>query len=409
MTVTTAPVTAPSAPKSPAAPAAPPPATPHLMQNYARQEVTFVRGEGCWLFDDQGRRYLDAFAGVAVGVLGHGHPALVEAICHQAKTLLHASNHYFIAGQEELAAGLVAQAFPGRMLFCNSGAEANEAALKLVRLWGNVQHGGRKTRVLAFENGFHGRTLGALSITASKAYRAPFEPLPPAEFLPLGDLAALEKAMSDDVAGVFLEPIQGEGGVNVPPPGFLTAVRALCTRHGALFVADEIQTGIGRTGRFFAYQHEKDAVPDVLSLAKGLGGGVPIGAVLAREEVAALLKPGLHGTTFGGNLLACAAGNVVLREVTRPGFLERVAARGERLVAGLRQIFPQQEIRGRGLLLGVQLNEAPQRLVTAARAQGLVVGPSGRNTLRIAPPLVISEAEVDTLLSKLAAAVDCLR
>ena len=390
--------------------AKPAPATPHLIQNYARQEVTFVRGEGCWLFDDQGQRYLDAFAGVAVGGLGHGHPALVEAICAQAKTLVHSSNHYFIAGQEELAAGVVAKAFPGRMLFCNSGTEANEAALKLVRLWGNVRHEGRKTRVLAFENSFHGRTLGALSITATKSYRAPFEPLPPCDFLPLGDLAALEAALRDDVAGVFIEPVQGEGGVNVPPPGFLTALRSLCTQHGALLVMDEIQTGIGRTGRFFGYQHESGAVPDVMSLAKGLGGGVPIGAVLAREEVAALLKPGLHGTTFGGNPLACAAGLAVLREVSKPGFVEGVAARGERLAAGLRKVFgPDHEVRGRGLLLGVQLSEAPQRLVAAARAQGLVVGPSGRNTLRIAPPLVITDAEVDTLLERLAAAVASLR
>ena len=384
-----------------------PPATPHLMQNYARQEITFVRGEGCWLFDDQGNRYLDAFAGVAVGVLGHGHPALVKAIQQQAATLLHVSNHYFIAGQEELAGHLVKASFPGQVLFCNSGAEANEGALKLVRLWGNVLHGGKKTRVIAFENGFHGRTLGALSITASKAYREPFAPLPPCEFLPLGDFGALEKAMGADVAGVFLEPIQGEGGVNVPPPGFFKAVRDLCDQHGALFVADEIQTGFGRTGRFFGYQNE-GATPDVMTMAKGLGGGVPIGAVLARAEVAALLKPGTHGTTFGGNLLACAAGLAVVREVEKPGFIESVRARGERLVAGLRSVFPKSEIRGRGLLLGVQLEEPPQKLVIAARAAGVIVGPSGRNTLRIAPPLVINDAEVDALVDGLRRAVASL-
>jgi predicted acetylornithine/succinylornithine family transaminase len=383
------------------------PATPHLIQNYARQEITFVRGEGCWLFDDKGNRYLDAFAGVAVGVLGHGHPALVKAVQQQAATLLHVSNHYFIAGQEELAAHIVKASFPGQVLFCNSGTEANEAALKLVRLWGNVVHGGKKTRVLAFENGFHGRTLGALSITASKAYREPFAPLPPCEFLPLGDFAALEKAMGPDVAGVFLEPIQGEGGVNVPPPGFFKAVRDLCEKHGALFVADEIQTGFGRTGQFFGYQNE-GATPDVMTMAKGLGGGVPIGAVLARPDVAALLKPGLHGTTFGGNLLACAAGLAVVREVEKPGFLESVRARGERLVAGLRGVFPKSEIRGKGLLLGVQLEEAPQKLVIAARAAGVIVGPSGRNTLRIAPPLVINDAEVDVLVDGLRRAVASL-
>jgi acetylornithine/N-succinyldiaminopimelate aminotransferase len=380
------------------------PATPHLIQNYARQEITFVRGEGYWLFDDQGRRYLDAFAGVAVGVLGHGHPVLVKAIQEQAATLLHVSNHYFIAGQEKLAAKISQHAFDGQALFCNSGTEANEAALKLVRLWGNVVHGGKKTRVLAFENGFHGRTLGSLSITATKAYREPFAPLPPCEFLPLGDLAALQTAMGPDVAGVFLEPIQGEGGVNVPPAGFFKAVREACARHGALFVCDEIQTGFGRTGRFFGYQHE-EAVPDVITMAKGLGGGVPIGAVLARRDVAALLKPGLHGTTFGGNLLACAAGLAVIGEVEKPGFIDSVRARGERLVAGLRKVFPGKEVRGRGLLLGVQLDEEPKKLVAAARAAGVIVGPSGRNTLRIAPPLIIDDAGIDALVAGLGAAV----
>src|ERR671931_192586 len=379
-----------------------PPDTSHLIQCYARQEVMFVRGEGCYLTDDRGRRYLDAFAGVAVSALGHGHPALAEAICRQARTLLHVSNHYFIEGQEELARKLVGHAFPSRVFFCNSGAEANEGAYKLVRLWANVAHGGRKRRILAFEGSFHGRTIGALSLTANPGYREPFEPLPAAEFLPFGDQSAFQKAMGDDVAGVFLEPIQGEGGVRLPPPGFFKAVRDACTRHGALLVADEVQTGMGRTGRFFGHQHE-GTVPDVMTLAKGIAGGVPAGAVLAREEVAALLKPGLHASTFGGNPLACAAALAVVREVEKPGFLENVAARGAQLADGLRKIFgPDREVRGRGLLLGVQLKEPPQRWVTAAREEGLVVGPSGGNTLRVAPALVLGESEAAEILEKLA-------
>jgi len=371
-----------------------------LVQNYARQDVRFVRGEGCWLTDDQGRRYLDAFAGVAVSVLGHCHPDLVATITRQVQTVVHTSNHYGIPEQEHLARELVSASFPGRVLFCNSGAEANEAAYKAVRLWGNVEHGGRKTRIIAFQGGFHGRTLGALSLTANPQYREPFAPLPACEFLPFGDTAALTAAMGPDVAGVFLEPIQGEGGVNVPPAGFLAAVRRLCDQHGALMVLDEVQTGVGRTGACFAHQLD-GVVPDLMSLAKGLGGGIPIGAIVAREHVAALIKPGLHGTTFGGNHLACAAGLTVLAAVRKPGFLEHVAACGRQLADGLRALFPNQEVRGRGLLLGVQLGEAPAKLVTAARAQGLIVGPSGNNTLRLAPPLVISETEVGELLARL--------
>jgi predicted acetylornithine/succinylornithine family transaminase len=378
----------------------------YLIQNYARAPISFVRGERCHLFDSQGTRYLDAFAGVAVSILGHGHRGLSSAIAEQARSLIHASNHYTVLQQEQLAQRIVEAAFPGRMLFCNSGTEANEAAYKIVRLWGNVAHGGRKTRMIAFQNSFHGRTLGSLSITSTAKYREPFAPLPPAEFLPVGDTAALEAAFvsgSDDIAGVFIEPIQGEGGVIVPPAGFLAAVRALCTRHGALLVCDEIQTGFARTGKVFGYQHE-GFVPDIMTMAKGLGGGVPIGAVLASPEAAALLLPGLHGTTFGGNPLACVAALTVLDHVLEPRFIEHVVSRGEQLSAGLRRLFGPAAVRGRGLLLGVQLEVEPARLVEAARAAGLILGPAGNNTLRIAPPLIISAVEVDELLERLATA-----
>ncbi len=382
-----------------------PAAQSYLVQNYRRQDVRFVRGQGCRLFDDRGRSFLDAFAGVAVSALGHAHPALVAAISAQAGQLLHVSNHYGIALQEALAKKLVDAGFPGQVLFCNSGTEANECAYKVVRLWGNVAHGGRKTRMIAFEGGFHGRTLGALSITANPAYREPFAPLPATTFLPFGDLAALTAAMGDDVAGVFLEPVQGEGGVNVPPAGFLAGVRALCDKHQAALVIDEVQTGIGRSGRMYAWQVDGVA-PDLMTLAKGLGGGVPIGAAVLAPKFAALLKPGLHGTTFGGNPLACAAAHTVVDAVLSPGFLANVEARAAQLRTGLTRVFgPGSAVRGCGLLLGVQLDREPGGLVKAALDEGLVVGPSGNNTLRFAPPLIITAAEVDELLERLTAAL----
>ncbi len=377
-----------------------------LFQNYGRAEVCFVRGQGVYLTDTQGRTYLDGFAGVAVSTLGHAHPGLTQAISTQAATLMHCSNYYTVSQQEDLARLIVEAAFPGRVLFCNSGTEANECAYKLLRLWGNLQHGGRKTRILAFQNGFHGRTMGSLSVTANPKYREPFAPLAPCEFLPYGDLSALEAAFAagDDICGVFVEPIQGEGGVIVPPAGFLARLRILCSTHQALLVVDEIQTGFARTGALFCHQHE-GLVPDIMTMAKGLGGGVPIGAVLASEAVASLMKPGMHGTTFGGNPLACAAGLAVVAEVTRTGFVASVAARGEQLMAGLGTLFGAAQVRGRGLLVGVQLAYDPMLLVKAARDEGLIVGPSGNNTLRLAPPLIIDAAQIDELLERLGRAV----
>jgi acetylornithine/N-succinyldiaminopimelate aminotransferase len=378
-----------------------------LFQNYGRAEVSFVRGKGVYLYDAHGRTYLDAFAGVAVSTLGHGHPALTQAISTQAANLLHCSNYYTVPLQEDLARTLVNAAFPGRVLFCNSGTEANEAAYKLLRLWGNLQHGGRKTRIVSFLNGFHGRTMGSLSVTANPKYREPFAPLAPCEFLPYGDLSALETAFAkgDDIAGVFIEPIQGEGGVIVPPAGFLKRLRELCTAHQALLVIDEIQTGFARSGKLFCHQHE-GVVPDIMTMAKGLGGGVPIGAILAVEAVASLMKPGMHGTTFGGNPLACAAGLAVMNEVVQPSFIANILARGEQLKAGLVTLMGDtSKVRGRGLLVGVQLTYDPSILVQAAREEGLIVGPSGNQTLRIAPPLIINAAQIDELLSKLGAAI----
>lgn len=374
-----------------------------LVQNYGRQPVCFVRGSGCRLWDEDGREYLDAFAGVAVSALGHAHPRLTEIIARQAATLVHASNHYHIREQAALAARLVPAAFPGRILFCNTGTEANECAYKAIRLWANQAHGGRKPRLLAFQGGFHGRTMGALSMTQTPKYREPFAPLLPCEFLPFGDATAAEAAFDDRVAGVIVEPVQGESGVHPAPAGFLTTLRHLCDRHGALLAVDEVQTGMARTGRPFAWQHD-GAIPDIMTLAKGLGGGVPIGAAVMADRVAALFTPGLHGTTFGGNPLACAAALAIADTVLDPAFCASVAAKGERLMAGLGSLFGRDAIRGRGLLVGVQLAADPSPLIAAARAQGLVVGPAGGNTLRLAPPLVISDAEIDELVARLARA-----
>ena len=377
---------------------------PHLVQNYGRQPLRFVSGSGVWLRDDQGRDYLDALSGIAVNALGHGHPRLVQAIAEQAGLLLHTSNLCHIAPQERLAELVCSGCFADRVFFCNSGAEANEAAYKVIRLWGNQVHEGRKPRLLAAEGSFHGRTMAALSMTGNPAYHRGFEPLLPVEFVPYGDADALRAAMADDVAGVMLEPLQGEGGVRLPPPGYLALARELCDKHQALLAFDEVQVGCGRTGRLFCHQHA-DIEPDLMTLAKALGGGVPIGALATTEALAALLKPGTHASTFGGNHLACAAGVVVLEELVRPGFLAQVTERGEQLAAGLRECFPEAiDVRGQGLLWGVQLPEAPAPLMQEALRAGLVVGVAGGNVLRLAPPLVISPAEVEELLDRLRAA-----
>jgi len=379
----------------------------YLTPNYNRLPVAFVRGQGRRLYDDAGREYLDAFAGVAVSALGHAHPRLVEALSRQCATLLHVSNHFRIPEQERLAALLNTAGFKGRVIFGNSGTEANEAAYKVARLWGNIVHDGAKRRVIAFEGSFHGRTLGSLSITWPVRYRAPFEPLAPADFLPYGDERALASAMGPDVAAVFVEPVQGEGGVNVPPDGFLNLVRKLCDTHEALMVCDEIQTGIGRTGHVFGFEHD-GAVPDVITLAKGLGGGVPIGAAVFGPRCSELLARGLHGSTFGGNPLACTAGAVVLEELLASGrsLLANVRERGAQLEAGLRSLFsPKANVRGRGLLWGATLPHDPRELLLKCLEKGLVVGPAGNNTLRIAPPLTITESEVAEVLGRLAAAV----
>ncbi|NRA40648.1 MAG: acetylornithine/succinylornithine family transaminase, partial [Planctomycetes bacterium] len=366
--------------------------TANVLANYGRFSQRFVSGQGSWLTDDRGDRYLDFLAGIAVNALGHSHPDLTAAISKQAGTLLHTSNLFNIAPQEAVATALCAQGAGDRVVFCNSGAEANETAFKAMRLWGNVKYEGRKQRIIAADQGFHGRSLGSLSLTGRPEYHKGFEPLFPVEFVPYGDAAALAEIMADDVAGVILEPLQGEGGVNVPPADYLQKVRDVCDKHESLLCIDEVQTGVGRTGKFFCFQYS-DIQPDCVSVAKGLGGGVPIGACAMREEVAELFVPGTHGSTFGGNHLACAAAEVVIDHVCAAGFLDRVLVAGERIRQGLTEVFGDslQEIRGQGLLIGAVITDMPKNILALALEEQLICGTAGGGVLRLAPPLNVSD------------------
>lgn len=372
------------------------------MSTYNRQPVAFERGEGAWLWDVEGRRYLDALSGIAVCVLGHSHPAVTRAISEQAARLIHTSNIYRIPAQEALGAALTAVAGMERVFFCNSGAEANEAALKLARLHGR-KRGVAIPRVVVFEGAFHGRTLATLTATGNAKIRQGFEPLPEGFLrLPYGDLAAVEQAASayGDIVAVLVEPVQGEGGIQIPPPGFLSGLRALCDRQGWLLMLDEIQTGMGRTGQWFAFQHE-GFKPDVMTLAKGLGNGMPIGACLAHGAAAELFTPGTHGSTFGGNPLACHTAKAVVDTIASTNLPAHAAAMGTRLLDGLRlrlgSLPGVKQIRGRGLMVGVELDRPCTELVGAALAKGLLINVTADRVIRLLPPLIVSESEVDAI------------
>lgn len=366
-----------------------------VMATYARWPVEFARGSGAHLFDARGRRYLDMTAGLAVANVGHAHPRVAAAVSRQAAQLLHVSNLYRTVPQEDLARRL--QELSGGMpaFFCNSGAEAIECALKLVRRWALAAKGPNTTRMVAAHGGFHGRTLGALSATGQPAKQTPFAPLVPGfVHVPFGDLEALAGAMDDSVAGILLEPIQGEGGVVVPPADYLAGARALCDEHGALLVFDEVQTGVGRTGRWFAHEHWGIA-PDVVCLAKGLAGGLPMGACLARPEVAAAFQVGDHATTFGGGPVQSAAALAVL-DVIGEGLLEHVVGAGNRLRGGLARIFGSDQVRGLGLMLAVELEGPIARSMTAAALdKGLLVNDVTPTALRLTPPLVVTDEDID--------------
>ncbi|WP_301925621.1 acetylornithine transaminase [Corynebacterium glaucum] len=372
------------------------------MNNYGTPPIALVKGEGATLIDDSGNTYIDLLAGIAVNALGHAHPAVVQAVTEQINTLGHVSNLFATEPAVKVAGELVRRFGDpdARVFFCNSGAEANEAAFKLARLTG-------KRRILAAQHGFHGRTMGALALTGQPDKRKAFEPVPSGvEYYPYGDLDYLRKLVEvnpTDVAAIFLEPIQGETGVIPAPEGFMEGIRKLCDDHAILMVADEVQTGVGRTGDFFAFEHDLPAGvrPDVVTMAKGLGGGLPIGAVIATEEVAKTFTPGSHGTTFGGNPIACAAASTVLDTVD-DAFLSEVVRKGKIFAEELRDLDGVEEVRGRGLMLGAVLKRpVAKQAVPAGLKHGLVLNAPSDAVVRFTPPLVISDDELAEAVQRL--------
>jgi len=378
-----------------------------MVQVYGRTEIAFVRGEGAILWDTGERRVLDFFSSILCTNLGHAHPAVTEAITRQAATLVHVSNLHYSAPQARLAELLTALSFGERVFLCNSGAEANEAALKAARRYGHA-HGGR-FEVLTALGSFHGRTFATIAATGQEKVRRGFEPsLPGFRYVPFGDAAAMEAAIGPKTVAILVEPVQGEGGVNVPPPGYLAELRAICDRHDLLLMSDEIQTGCGRTGTLWAYE-QMGAVPDVMTLAKSLGNGIPVGAMVCNARAASGLDLGAHGSTFGGNCLTNAAAVATLEVLSDGKTLPRARAAASRLRAGLEALqtkHPEQidEVRGLGLLLGVALKDPERAKAVAAAAldQGLLINLTADRVLRIAPPLVVTDAEIDEGLAILA-------
>jgi acetylornithine/N-succinyldiaminopimelate aminotransferase len=376
-----------------------------LMNTFGPPKLVLTRGEGAHVWDEHGKRYLDLLGGIAVNSLGHGHPALVEAVTDQLNTLGHISNFFASEPQVTLAEKLgelltqsSADPVETRVFFTNSGTEANEAALKLTRRTG-------RTHLVATEDSFHGRTMGALALTAKEAYRTPFEPLPgEVTFVPYGDAEALAAAVSDRTAAIVLEPLQGEAGVNVPPQGYLAAARSIATDNGALLWLDEIQTGVGRTGTWFAHQNPAiepaAVVPDIVTLAKGLAGGIPIGACIATGPAGALFEPGNHGTTFGGNPVACAAALAVIATIEKEGLLAHATLLGQKFREGLGADPRVTEVRGEGLLIGLDLAEEKSADVAAAALeQGFIVNNPTPSRVRFAPPLVLTDEDVEAFLA----------
>jgi len=376
----------------------------YLMNTYKRPSLVFVRGKGCRLYDEKGKEYLDFLGGIAVNALGHAHPRLVRVIRREAARATHLSNLFHNEFQGPLARKLARWSGMDRVFFTNSGTEAVEGALKLARLRAK-QSGEGKTRILALENSFHGRTFGALSITAAEKYRAPFAPLVPGiDFVRFNDVGDLESKFDSGVCAIVIEPIQGEGGIHAVSEAFWNRARQLATRHKAALIADEIQCGLGRTGRYFAYQRFKGS-PDIVVLAKPLGGGLPLGALLARESFASAFSPGLHGTTFGGGPLVCAVALEFLQTVEDERLLQNVRQRGKQIRTGLEQLKARfdfiKEIRGEGLILGLELGVEGAPIVAEALRRGLVINCTHDFTLRFLPPFIIREREVNEFLEKL--------
>jgi len=377
----------------------------YLMRNVGRIPLAPVKGEGARLWDADGREYLDFVSGIAVNSLGHCHPAVVDAICRQAGKLIHCSNLYYIEQQARLARLLVENSALDKAFFCNSGAEANEAAIKLARKYAKLKEGAEKFEIITALHSFHGRTLATVTATGQPKYHKGFEPLPQGfKYVPFNDLAALEKAIGPATCAVLLEPVQGEGGVNVASRHYLEGVQMLCREHGALLIFDEVQTGLGRTGRFLAYQHF-GVEPDILTLAKALGGGFPIGAMLAKEDIAAAFQPGDHASTFGGNPLACAAALAAMEEMLLGGVVENAASTGAYLyekLKGLGKKYPfVKEVRGLGLLLGMELTMEGKEIVNGCLERGLLINCVNNSVLRFIPPLTITPDDVDRAVAVL--------
>lgn len=382
----------------------------YLMDTYARLPVAFTRGEGVWLWDAEGRRYLDAVAGVAVCGIGHAHPRLAQALCRQAQTLIHTSNLYRIPLQEELAARLCALSGMDNAFFCNSGAEANEAAIKLARLYGH-RRGIETPTIIVMERAFHGRTMATLTATGNRKVQAGFEPLLGGfARVPYNDVRAVEQVgeHNRNVVAVLVEPFQGEGGVQVPEATYLERLRAVCDRFGWLLMLDEVQCGIGRTGRWFAFQHTR-MLPDVMTLAKGLGSGVPVGACLARGAAAGVFKPGTHGSTFGGGPLACTAALTTLAVMEEEGLLANAASMGEYMLQAFRErlsgIPGVVEVRGQGLMIGIELKRPCKELVERALAAGVLINVTSDSVIRLLPPLVIDRAQAQQVVDTVVAVV----
>lgn len=381
----------------------------YVLQTYRRPDFVLARGQGVWLYDTDGRAYLDGVAGIAVNALGYGDAQLVAAIKAAAEGLVHVSNLYHSAPQAQLARSLVERSFADRVFFCNSGTEANEAALKFARKYARQKFGEHKTEIVAFTGSFHGRTMGALSVTANEKYRTPFEPLVPGvHFVPFNDLAAAEQAINDEVCAVIVEPVQGEGGVHVAQPEFLAGLRAACDRSHALLIFDEVQCGMGRTGQLWAHQ-AYDVVPDLMTLAKPLAGGLPMGAVLLTQAVADVIGPGDHGSTFAAGPFVCQVARQVLERVAQPDFLGAVRAKGQHMAARLQSLASQsglvREVRGRGLIWGIECTQDVAPIIAAGFRRGILVCNAGPTVLRLVPPLVITPEEIDVLVERLTAAV----
>jgi predicted acetylornithine/succinylornithine family transaminase len=373
----------------------------HVATTYGRTPIALVRGEGTKVWDADGKMYYDFLSGLGVNNLGHCHPKVVAAIRQQAGQLLHVSNLYHIQPQIELAELLAQRSFADRSFFCNSGTEACEAAIKLARKYSHDHFGDGRYEIITFDNAFHGRTMGSLSATAQTKYHKGFEPLLDGfRYAPFDDLKALEAMITPKTCAIMVEPIQGEGGVNVPRPGYLQGLRELCEAHQLLLIYDEVQCGIGRTGKLFAYEHEGVA-PDIMTLAKSLAGGVPIGAMLACEAVAKSFVPGTHAATFGGNPLATAAGVAALKAIQDEGMLENCQRVGAYFLQRLKDLQQRytfiKEVRGRGLMLGIQLDFPGNQFVTGCLERGFLVNCTVDTVLRFLPPLIVSESEVDLL------------